>query len=338
MSRIEIISTTDFDDMLWRKFFELSMEISRKHYPDTYNKNRTFEEFRKKRIDNAANEEGYGEYVVFTDDITVGWINTSVWNKELSFGFDIVNDEMREDLLKAVLIKFAEIMNEKNFNNALYYTYREAIFTTLKKAGAAVDEEYLISRLERNNMDSKFYEAIIKENNLNNWKLEYYSEIPNNLIEQYVLLHNESFQEMSAINPYPAMVHAVYAEYINVVREAHKKNGIENAMYILFDDNGGIAGLCSILIDKSNMESLSHIGTLTAVTAKHRGKGIAKYLKAKLYLKLLSENKDFKYITTDTMPWNKYMYSINTEFGFTPYMNGCQFKITKEFINNYNNI
>jgi hypothetical protein len=73
------------------------------------------------------------------------------------------------------------------------------------------------------------------------------------------------------------------------------------------------------------------------VPAKHRGKGIARYLKAKLYLKLLEENKDFKYITTDTMPWNKYMYKINSEFGFKPFRKGCSFRISRDFIKNYIN-
>jgi GNAT superfamily N-acetyltransferase len=140
---------------------------------------------------------------------------------------------------------------------------------------------------------------------------------------------------MFSKNPYPAKAPDVTVEYVKAVMEMHKKNGTVNSMYILFNESAEIAGLCSVCIDSFRSETLRHVGTLTAVAAKYRGKGIARYLKAKLYLKLLEENKDFKYITTDTMPWNKYMYKINNEFGFKPYIKGCSFKITKEFLENY---
>ncbi len=67
----------------------------------------------------------------------------------------------------------------------------------------------------------------------------------------------------------------------------------------------------------------------------HRGKGFAGYLKAKMYLKLLEENSDFTNIETDTMSWNTYMYRINEEFGFKPLKYGCEFKLTKDFVESY---
>lgn len=332
---VEFISTKINDENLWLKFFNLSREISRRHYTDSYKPGDTVEKFTKRRQNSAANDPAYDEYVIFDNASAAAWLDTSVWNKELCFGFDMIYDEIDANLLKAVLVKFDEIMNKKNFSESLYYTYRESIFTVLKKAGAAVDEEYLISRIERKDMDADFYNEIIRDNSLEKWKLEYYAELPENLIEPYARFSNEAFRDMISINPYPAKAPDITVEYIKAVMETHKKNGTVNPKYILFDEEGEIAGLCSICIDSFHRETLRHIGTLTAVTAKHRGKGIARYLKAKLYLKLLEENKDFRYITTDTMAWNKYMYKINTEFGFTPYRKGCSFKITKEFLENY---
>lgn len=110
------------------------------------------------------------------------------------------------------------------------------------------------------------------------------------------------------------------------------------SVFILFDIEENIAGLCWIFTNSKYKNTISHNIGLTAVEPKYRGKGIAKFLKAKLYLKLLKENKDFKYITTDTMPWNKYMYRINKEFGFKPFKKGASFKLTEEFIENYLNL
>ena len=132
---IEFISTKINDADLWLKFFNLSREISRRHYPDTYKEGDTLEKFTKRRQDNAVNDPTYVEYVIFDNGNAAGWFDVSVWNKELYFGFDTVYDEVDGNLLKAILAKIDEIMNEKNFNNSLYYTYRETIYTELKKAG-----------------------------------------------------------------------------------------------------------------------------------------------------------------------------------------------------------
>lgn len=335
--KIKIISSKDFDEQLWRQFYELTGEITQRHYSDEYDSNRTFENFRKKRNEYAENDNSYNEYLVLVNDKAEAWLNNSIHNNELSIGFDMLNDNTDEVILNAVFKKFYEIMAELNFTEALHYTYRQPICIALKNAGAIIDEEYLISRLDRNDMNKKFYNNIVAGNDLNHWKSEYYSTFPQNVLNQYVQLHNEAFNDMVMLNPFNVAVKEVNFNYIKSVMETQKQNGVTNPMYILFDGSGEIAGLSSIFMNSAKLNSLSHIGTLTAVIKKHRGKGIAKYLKAKLYLKLLEENNDFKFITTDTMPWNKAMYHINNEFGFKMYMSGCQFKITKQFLENYLN-
>jgi hypothetical protein len=334
---IEIVSAKINDDDLWLKYFNLSREISRRHYPERYKPEDTVENFTKRRQDKAASDPTYEQYVILDNGNASAWLDISIWNNEFCIGFDTLYDEIPEYLLKEILTKAAQLINTKGFAEASYYTYRETIFAALKKAGAAVDEEYLISHLKRKDMDEGFYREIVQENPLEKWKLEYYTEIPVNILEQYVNFQSKCLVDMFLISPYPAKVHDINVEYVKTVMETHIKNGTLNPVYILFG-SGEIAGLCSILIDPFRIESVSHIGTLTATAANHRGKGIARYLKAKMYLKLLEENMEFRYITSDTMPWNKYMYKINDEFGFKPYLNGCAFKITKEFLKNYLNL
>lgn len=337
MNKVDIIPAKDFNDNLWRQFYELTGEITHRHYPDEYNAERTFKEFCKRKSEYAKNDNSYNEYLVLVNDKALACLNSSIHNNELSFGFDMLSDNTDKVMLNAVFTKFNLIMTELNFSEALYYTYRQSICTLLKNSGAQVDEEYLISRLDRINMDKEFYYNIVKNSDLNQRESQYYAGFPNNILNQYVELHNQSFNEIAVLNPFRVIAKEVDVNYINNVLELQKQNGVMNPVYILFDSNGEIAGLTSIFMNSAKLNSLSHIGTLTAVSKKYRGKGIAKYLKAKLYLKLLEENKDFKFITTDTMPWNKAMHHINYEFGFKPYMSGCQFKITKQFLENYLN-
>jgi len=119
---------------------------------------------------------------------------------------------------------------------------------------------------------------------------------------------------------------------------SEKLSGAKMLMYMLMTPENEIAAYCSLYVDKDNKETIRHSGGFTAVARAHRGKGFAAYLKAKMYLKLLEENKDFTNIETDTMPWNTHMYRINEEFGFKPFKYGCEFKLTSDFIKNYINL
>ncbi len=78
-------------------------------------------------------------------------------------------------------------------------------------------------------------------------------------------------------------------------------------------------------------KAIDHRGGLTAVGRNYRGEGIAKFLKANMYLKMLELYTDFEYIITDTYPWNKYMYKINEDMGFRPHKKICKFRFSKEF-------
>lgn len=332
----EFISTKIDDNDLWLKCFNLSRDISRMHYPGSYKPEDSVEKFIKRRQDFSASDATYEQFVILDNAAALGWLDTSIWEGQLFFGFDVLSDEKLPDLMRHILSKADQLMNSKGYREAFYHTYHKAIENWLKKENAGVYEEFNISRLERANMDAAFYNSIVKVSPLNNWKLEYYGHIPDNIVEQFTIRINEYFDDFVSRNPYKIKIPPLTVNSYRKNTELLKSGGTAPGVYILFD-NEIIAGLCWICFDSHSPETLRHLGGMTGVTKEYRGKGIARYLKAKMYLKLLEENKDFRYITTDTMPWNKYMYKINSEFGFELYIQGCAFKITKEFLENYLN-
>jgi GNAT superfamily N-acetyltransferase len=244
------------------------------------------------------------------------------------------SDEVPEEILNAVLSKLKESMQKYSCPEAMNFVFREQIVNTFRNIDAAVNEDILLSRLEREEMDKSFYEQITNNEELKRWKLEFYDEIPDKLLPQFIEFTRLINDDIASRNPYSPKM------YLYTI-ESWKKNlenfGNSNTFCFMFDSEGNIAGLSWVLSYPEYKSTLQHNGGLTAVEPKYRQKGIAKFLKAKLYLKLLKENKDFKYITTDSMPWNKFMYRINEEFGFKPYRKGTSFKLTEDFLKNYLN-
>lgn len=185
-------------------------------------------------------------------------------------------------------------------------------------------------------MDLQNYNEIIKKfTNLKEYKLCFYNRVPDELMDEYTEFMSEIFSDIESLNPFK--VEPTQLNKSDWLRkfDSDDASGAAMNMYLLLDSNGKIAACCSLFIDSYKRSRVRHVGGITAVKKEHRGKGFGKYLKALNYKMLLEVNKDFKFITTDTMPWNKYMYRINNEFGFRPYKQGYYFKLTKEFLKNY---
>lgn len=337
---MKIISITKLDDNSWRKYFKMSYDIAEKYYPPEYGIAGDWKDFKKLRINDWENLqiENFEEFVLIKDNNHVGFVDCSVYGKIAGFGFDALFDEIPDYILKFSLNTVYDYMKRQQVSEALHWSYNERRTKALKKINAPVLEDLLLSRLDRNEMNPVFYREIVNNFNLSNtYTTNYFEEIPENLLSQFIKVLNDIAEDINDMNPNGEKIPPITPDEWIKHSDAHRSSGTRMRIIIMTDESL-IVGLCSIYSDTFRKDVLRHNGGLTAVTKKYRGLGIGKFLKAKMYLKLLEEKKHFKIITTDTMPWNKHMYKINKELGFKPYRTGCTFKISKAFLENYLNI
>lgn len=332
MENIRCEMLTDSNSELWNKYFGLSQEISRKHYSSGYMPGKTVQKFKEQILNNSVNLSLHRDFVVFENDKPAAWFDLSNVESDLYFGFDVLHDEVPENIMRTLLTRLYAELKESGFKYAVNYTFREPMIDAFKRTGAEINEEMQISRLERKDMDVSYFKKITDNEELNKLRLEFYEEIPDVLLNRFIEFSQSMISEIGVLNPYEPKMYPLTAE-------SWKKNlknfGNKVIAVFLFGDEKEIAGLSWVISYPESISTVQHNGGLTAVAPKYRGKGIAKYLKAKIYLKLLEENKEFKYITTDTMTWNKYMYRINEDLGFKSYRKGCSFKLTADFLKNY---
>lgn len=333
---MEFILSNNLTDEQWHKYFELNYNIRQKYYNDKHDPDSSIEKFKRSVQARYVTDPTHREYCLFDSGNAIGWLDHSTWGgNEFYCGLDAFFDEIPVNVLRVFLTKIQELMKTEGFNESIYQTFREGNINTFKSIDTPVYEELLISRLERENMDVSFYKSIAENSKLNSWKLKYYNEIPDSIIDSFIEAANKCFRDLVALNPYHVNDFSFTVNEWKETIEAMKKNGTTYGFNILFDKNDKIAGMCWILFDDSLTSRLRHIGGFTAVVPGYRGMGIGRYLKATLYLRLLEENKVFKEIITDTMPWNTYMCKINEELGFKPLRKGCRFKFTNDFLSNY---
>jgi len=334
MENIKCKLISESDNEKWYEYFALSQEISKKHYPAGYDAGKTIEKFREQIRKNSVNLSFLKTFLVFENDVPAAWFDLSKVESDLYFGFDVLADVVPKGILNNLYTGIYEELAVNDYGYAVNYVFREPLIKAFKDSGASINEETLISRLEKKDMNESFYKEIATNDKLNKWRLEFYTDIPAEQVDKFEALSQSAINDIASLDPNKAKMYPF-------TYEGWKKN-IENfgsfvTVCLLYDNEDNIAGLTWVLSYPNGLNTVQHNGGLTAVAPNYRGLGIARYLKANLYLKLLNENKDFKYVTTDTMPWNKYMFRINEEFGFKPHRKGCSFKLPIDFLKTYLN-
>jgi hypothetical protein len=337
MKNIKVISISDLDENGWQNYFNLIIEIDRKFSPGNISDDGSWQDFRAKILKRfEINKDSvHNEYLLSCNGKSKAWLAIRKDSNGCFFVFNTLYKKIPGSIIKTILSVVYDYTCRENTENTCYWSFNERCNSALRKAGAEVVEELITTRLEREKMNPGFYHEIVHNTDTSGYSLSLFTSFPEHVVDDFTLLMNEIFRGIDSLNPYGTVIETRTGDFWLRKYGNEKDSGSEMKMFMLFDSENKIAAYCSLFVDPANPLTVRHGGGFTVVSPKHRGKGFARFLKAKTYLLLLEENSQFKYITTDTMPWNKYMYRINEEFGFTSYEHGAEFTITKEFLENY---
>ena len=94
--------------------------------------------------------------------------------------------------------------------------------------------------------------------------------------------------------------------------------GLEPWVYLVVDRaDGSAAGVTEVLVNEHEPAYSEQWSTV--VLAEHRGRGLGRWLKAAMFLRLCAERPDVRYLDTGNGTSNAAMRAINTEMGFELY-------------------
>lgn len=336
---MEIISISELDEKGWEKYYILSNKLDGTEDKDISVNKGQIEAYKKERLDDyKLNIDRFqDEKVFFSGGEAADWVAYRLDRRGSSFAFNSICKPIPDSPLNAVLTEVYNFICARNEETTFYWSFNENTIEAMNRISAPLFEEMMITRISRDEMDKKFYESIISETVITGYELKFVNNVPDEMLDKYVIMRSEISEDMAMLKPVKHESKKWTRRDIIRIAETDKLEGATMWMYMLLDRNQDIAGFCSLYIDSDNADVIRQSGGLTAVGRSNRGKGFARYLKAMMNLKLLEENKTFKFVETDTMPWNKYMYRINEEFGFKPVRYGSEFKLTKQFLENYLN-
>jgi mycothiol synthase len=96
-----------------------------------------------------------------------------------------------------------------------------------------------------------------------------------------------------------------------------RARGQEHRMAVVIEESTGASAAFTELFFDPRVQSVLHQGG-TATIPEHRGKGIGKWIKARLAQRALDELPEARYIRTDNAGTNAAMLAINVAMGFKP--------------------
>lgn len=311
------------DDGDWHEF--------RDFYPV---ENIELEKFKTKRLGilEERKSQFLNEYVVLNEDAAVAWTAHKIYEDRCEFLFDTIYDDIPVEMIKAILNAGRDFIKKSGKDVLHHWTHDQRKAAVFAEIGVEPSWNGFKSRLSKSDMNVNYWKELVESKNADNLRLVFCNEIPEESYKNYVDFLNEIILDKEMYNPdNPVPTKATIEGLIRKI-ELNREDIDPFYIYLLYDGSE-IAAVCSLYVEQSDkIPILNHNGGLTAVSRKHRGKNLAKYLKAKMYLKVLEDYSDIEYILTDTYPWNKYMYRINEELGFKPYRNESNYEFSKEHL------
>ncbi len=315
------IEAKDLSEHQWKLYAQFENDLKRRYYPDDKNIEQDWENTRRKIYSDLEllSEDFLSHYVFFENGIAVGYLGIRLVGDGAEFEIDALYDTLPEDFLRSVFKIVREFMLDKNKTKINTYSRREAIVNALTNKGGIVIDRKIFARIMRQELDVNELNKIVKSvSERINYKLVLFDTIHEEILDRYVEIYNDARADMNYYNPdKPVIIKRTREDVLKKLRW-DKGPRDKMYMYMLFDDDR-IAAFCSLFIREENKHMIDQAGGLTTVGRNYRGQNLARFLKAKIYLKMLEEYPEFEFIRTDTYPWNKYMYRINEEMGFRAY-------------------
>lgn len=351
---MKAIELKNLNDAQWISYLSLLKAIKEKYNDDCYiddpewreytedfmRDGREWNAFKKERLNRLKElKPAYlNEFVVFDNDDAVAWISYKIMNDKAEFIFDWVFNEVPNEVLKIIFGAIYSFINEHDKRFAFTFSSDERRKRSLAKSGAEHYSELPLSKYLRNQNSENYWKEIIDANQyVKDYELVFCNRVPEIMYDDYFTFVNQYILDKNIFNPDENSFSQITKEqFLKSMNDNEEDDDEPFYIYMLLDKKK-IAAICSLYISKNTHGKvfLNHCGGATSVVKNYRGKNIAKFMKAKMYLKCLNEYPDFEYIITNTYPWNKYMYRINEDMGFKDFAVEYKYKLTKEFLEKF---
>jgi len=313
----EYMDLTEINSEIWLKYHTLYLALNCNEKPDLgYDTPADYCDHIHK-ISKALNN--FHLILFFQNDSCVGfmqiWIEENDSEEEICLKTDFTNlqviQELIDDIEKIVLTacSSAKLLSLSSSTNGVEYLAQR-----LNLRSKHIERNYIFELKNVNRNLLQTWKSTLEAANPDN-KILFFKEIPRNLLDDYcavlTFIENEMPDE-------PGNLKVIVDKDEIIKDEADLKNDNEIVYSnIIINRENKIEALNRVFINQNNLKRIYQwqIGC----AADHSGKGYGKWLLSTMYLKIIEEFPEIKYIIVDTHPSNLAMISLLERIGFDYY-------------------
>ncbi len=156
-------------------------------------------------------------------------------------------------------------------------------------------------------------------------KLQPFYTLPEDIIEQYSKIYTETTNQQP-LGDLDVNDIIFTPESLRKMEKRHKELGRKHLTYITVEPDGEISGLTEMIYRPERKYIIEQL--LTGVKEKYRGRGLGKWLKAVMLLRVKDEFPDVNIVVTGNATTNAPMLSINDRLGFKVHKEGISGQLT----------
>lgn len=327
---IEKIQSENYTDKDWKKYFLFRTKCAElKNEPLPLE---SWEKLKEISLEHINNDEEI--YLVWDKNKEAGHFTFDIDYKEqrdkrfVYFRNGLINKKLNDNFLKLMFSAFLEFDKYSSFlaieSNDGVNSFIENKFNA-RVAGHVEYSELKIKEAQHEKIDF-WFKAFPKK--FINYKIKFYEDIPENLLEEYCCVFTELLFDMpdnSELGDFNITV-----DRIKRNQENGRKHNYCSYRYLIFNEKNKIIAKTNVAINKNKPQIMHQY--MTGVLKDYRGQGISKWLKAAMFRKLVTDFPNLEKIKTDTHPENNASRELSKQMGFKKVGFKKEFLIEKENI------
>jgi len=256
--------------------------------------------------------------------------NEDICQIQLTIHKDYRMEGIAEKLVR-LAYKHAVEYNRTRFIGSLI---SEASRRFLQRIGGKEALAYRVNQLEMKSVDWDLIESWATEGSQRSpdLSINFYLSIPDSILEDYCKVYTEVLNQA----PRNELTYddEVYTPAKWKMEEAQaKETGRTWISAVALAENGDIAGLTDVGYDLATPTLVYQY--LTGVQEKYRGRGLGKWLKAAMLLKIRDEYPDVELVSTSNATSNEPMLAINDKMGFKMKLESYMFEVDVQKVKEY---
>jgi GNAT superfamily N-acetyltransferase len=325
------VNSPDFTDDNWRQYFELRKALNQRYAsPLKFN---SWQTLRQQALSGFKSFPVYYHVVLEEENRLVGWVDFFVRNAEtpeaMAFPrMEALFDRIPRRVSNALAGWFMSLLDSHGLDRFYCTVWREPWVEVAQSWGGyqfSRCDEYLLpfSDVPRDLVQRWRKQGAEANPDLT---LSFYDHIPESVLEEYLALMQIGLEDMPEEEESGAS-HKFDREELEGYLKWLEDNHMVEYHVFLTDGEGRLVGLSDVSVDLSNPSRADQF--MTMVARSHRGRGLAKWMKAAMFGHLEQEVEGVESMGTIMRTINEPIQHLNEQMGFRIGRQGREFRVPR---------